>query len=153
MCSWVPVHVFQCKSDFCGSQEHLNLGCRPTAFRSRVPCKVSTSCMSQAPNPWKPTWAVFLFQPGVTYAHPGQDTSAGLAPSAVGVTNHNLGLFHNNPVASESSSSEILRSMLPAKSVAKRAVAEAAQHDKVPRPVGFVPPPPPCPGRIRHFDI
>ncbi|NWH97774.1 FETUA protein, partial [Tichodroma muraria] len=91
--------------------------------------------------------------PGVTYTHPGQDTSAGLAPSAVGVTNHNLGLFHNNPVASESSSSEILRSMLSAKSVTKRAVAEAAQHDKVPRPVGFVPPPPPCPGKIRHFDI
>ncbi|NXI20036.1 FETUA protein, partial [Irena cyanogastra] len=80
----------------------------------------------------------------------GQDTSAGLAPSAVGVTNHNLGLFHNNPVASESSSSEILRSMLSAK---KRPVAKAAQHDKVPRPVGFVPPPPPCPGKIRHFDI
>uniref|UniRef100_A0A8C5IY13 Alpha 2-HS glycoprotein n=1 Tax=Junco hyemalis TaxID=40217 RepID=A0A8C5IY13_JUNHY len=97
--------------------------------------------------------SVFLFQPGVTYAHPGQDTSAGLAPSAVGVTNHNLGLFHNNPVASESSSSEMFRSMLPAKPVAKRAVAEAAQHDKVPRPVGFVPPPPPCPGRIRYFDI
>ncbi|NXP92842.1 FETUA protein, partial [Passerina amoena] len=94
-----------------------------------------------------------LSWPGVTYAHPGQDTSAGLAPSAVGVTNHNLGLFHNNPVASESSSSEILRSKLSAKSVAKRAVAEAAQHDKVPRPVGFVPPPPPCPGRIRYFDI
>ncbi|NXV66963.1 FETUA protein, partial [Molothrus ater] len=94
-----------------------------------------------------------LSWPGVTYAHPGQDTSAGLAPSAVGITNHNLGLFHNNPVASESSSSEILRSMLPAKSVAKRAVPEAAQHDKVPRPVGFVPPPPPCPGRIRYFDI
>ncbi|NWR07286.1 FETUA protein, partial [Paradoxornis webbianus] len=82
-----------------------------------------------------------------------QDTSAGLAPSAAGFTNHNLGLAHNNPVASESSSSEILRSMLSAKSVTKRAVAEAAQHDKVPRPVGFVPPPPPCPGRIRHFDI
>ncbi|NXO26127.1 FETUA protein, partial [Cisticola juncidis] len=82
-----------------------------------------------------------------------QDTSAGLPPSAVGVTNHNLGLAHNNPVASESSSSEILRSMLSAKSVTKRAVAEAAQHDKVPRPVGFVPPPPPCPGKIRHFDI
>ncbi|NXM22877.1 FETUA protein, partial [Ploceus nigricollis] len=94
-----------------------------------------------------------LSWPGVTYAHPGQDTSAGLAPSAVGVTNHNLGLFHNNPVASESSSSEILRSMLPPKPVKKRAVAEAAQHDKVPRPVGFVPPPPPCPGKIRHFDI
>ncbi|NWR17872.1 FETUA protein, partial [Emberiza fucata] len=94
-----------------------------------------------------------LSWPGVTYAHPGQDTSAGLAPSAVGIKNHNLGLFHNNPVASESSSSEILRSMLAAKSVAKRAVAEAAQHDKVPRPVGFVPPPPPCPGRIRYFDI
>ncbi|NXR44775.1 FETUA protein, partial [Hippolais icterina] len=82
-----------------------------------------------------------------------QDTSAGLPPSAVGVTSHNLGLAHNNPVASESSSSEILRSMLSAKSVAKRAVAEAAQHDKVPRPVGFAPPPPPCPGKIRHFDI
>ncbi|NWV13713.1 FETUA protein, partial [Ptilonorhynchus violaceus] len=82
------------------------------------------------------------------------DTSAGLAPSAVGFTNHNLGLSHNSPAASESSSSEILRSMLSAKSVTKRAVAEAAQHDKVPRPVGFVPPPPPpCPGRIRHFDI
>ncbi|NXR20804.1 FETUA protein, partial [Cinclus mexicanus] len=81
------------------------------------------------------------------------DTSAGLAPSAVGVTNHNLALVHNNPVASESSSSEILRSMLSAKSLTKRAVAEAAQHDKVPRPVGFVPPPPPCPGKIRHFDI
>ncbi|NWU21232.1 FETUA protein, partial [Dyaphorophyia castanea] len=84
---------------------------------------------------------------------PSQDTSAGLVPSAVGFTNHNLGLSHNNPAASESSSSEILRSMLSAKSVAKRAVAEAAQHDKVPRPVGFVPPPPPCPGKIRHFDI
>ncbi|NXS36561.1 FETUA protein, partial [Pomatostomus ruficeps] len=82
-----------------------------------------------------------------------QDTSAGLPPSAVGFTNHNLGLAHNNPVASESSSSEILRSMLAAKSVTKRAVAVAAQHDKVPRPVGFVPPPPPCPGKIRHFDI
>lgn len=90
-------------------------------------------------------------QPGVTFAHPGQDTSAGLVPSAVGFVNHNLGLAHNNPVASESSSSEIFRSMLSAKSVAKRAVA--AQHDKVPRPVGFVPPPPPCPGKIRHFDI
>ncbi|NXA63482.1 FETUA protein, partial [Mohoua ochrocephala] len=83
----------------------------------------------------------------------GQDTSAGLVPSAVGFINHNLGLSHNNPVASESSSSEILRSMLSAKSVTKRAVAEAAQHDKVPRPVGFVPLPPPCPGKIRHFDI
>ncbi|NWT12446.1 FETUA protein, partial [Vireo altiloquus] len=83
----------------------------------------------------------------------GQDTSAGLVPSAVGFTNHNLGLSHNNPVASESSSSEILRSMLSAKSVTKRAVAAAAQHDKVPRPVGFVPLPPPCPGKIRHFDI
>ncbi|NWW29101.1 FETUA protein, partial [Falcunculus frontatus] len=82
-----------------------------------------------------------------------QDTSAGLVPSAAGFINHNLGLSHNNPVASESSSSEIFRSMLSAKSVAKRAVAEAAQHDKVPRPVGFVPPPPPCPGKIRHFDI
>ncbi|NWU45011.1 FETUA protein, partial [Hylia prasina] len=82
-----------------------------------------------------------------------QDTSAGLTPSAAGFTNHNLGLAHNNPVASESSSSEFLRSMLSAKSVRKRAVAQAAQHDKVPRPVGFVPPPPPCPGKIRHFDI
>ncbi|XP_032924105.1 alpha-2-HS-glycoprotein [Catharus ustulatus] len=92
-------------------------------------------------------------QPGVTYIHPGQDTSAGLAPSAVGVTNHNLALTHNNPFASESSSSEILRSRLSAKPLTKRAVAEAAQHDKVPRPVGFVPRPPPCPGKIRHFDI
>ncbi|NXB57024.1 FETUA protein, partial [Struthidea cinerea] len=82
-----------------------------------------------------------------------QDTSAGLVPSAVGFINHNLGLSHNNPAASESSSSEILRSMLSAKSVTKKVVADAAQHDKVPRPVGFVPPPPPCPGKIRHFDI
>ncbi|NXC01401.1 FETUA protein, partial [Orthonyx spaldingii] len=103
----------------------------------------------QVPAPYIP----LLSRPGVTYPYPGQDTSAGLAPSAVGFTNHNLGLAHNNPVASESSSSEILRSMLSAKPVTKRAVAEAAQHDKVPRPVGFVPPPPPCPGKIRYFDI
>ncbi|NWW43230.1 FETUA protein, partial [Pedionomus torquatus] len=84
----------------------------------------------------------------------GQDTSAGLVPSvAQGFTNHNLRLSHNNPVASESASSEFPTSVLSAKPVAKRAVAEAAQHDKVPRPVGFVPPPPPCPGKIRHFDI
>ncbi|KFO14946.1 Alpha-2-HS-glycoprotein [Balearica regulorum gibbericeps] len=83
-----------------------------------------------------------------------QDTSAGLVPSVVqGFTNHNLRLSHNSPVASESSSSEFPTSMLSAKSVAKRAVAEVAQHDKVPRPVGFVPPPPPCPGKIRHFKI
>ncbi|NWH45246.1 FETUA protein, partial [Fregata magnificens] len=87
-----------------------------------------------------------------------QDTSAGLLPSVVqGFTNHNLRLSHNNPVASESSSSEFPTSMLSAKSVAKRAVAEVAQHDKVPRPVGFLPPPPPppppCPGKIRHFKI
>ncbi|KFZ66890.1 Alpha-2-HS-glycoprotein [Podiceps cristatus] len=83
-----------------------------------------------------------------------QDTSAGLVPSVVhGFTNHDLRLSHNNPVASESSSSEFPTSMLSAKSVAKRAVAEVAQHDKVPRPVGFVPPPPPCPGKIRHFKI
>ncbi|NXF68107.1 FETUA protein, partial [Ciccaba nigrolineata] len=83
-----------------------------------------------------------------------QDTSAGLVPSVgQGFINHNLRLSHNNPVASESSSSEFPTSMLSAKSVAKRAVAEVAQHDKVPRPVGFVPPPPPCPGRIRHFKI
>ncbi|NXW92930.1 FETUA protein, partial [Alopecoenas beccarii] len=81
-------------------------------------------------------------------------TSAGLVPSVVqGFTNHNLRLSHNNPVASESSSSEFPSSVLSAKSVAKRAVAEVAQHDKVPRPVGFVPPPPPCPGKIRYFDI
>ncbi|KAM6388816.1 alpha-2-HS-glycoprotein [Pluvialis apricaria] len=93
-------------------------------------------------------------QPGVTYSQPGQDTSAGLVPSvAQGFTNHNLRLSHNNPVASESSSSEFPTSVLSAKSVAKRAVAEVAQHDKVPRPVGFVPPPPPCPGKIRHFKI
>ncbi|XP_010308957.2 alpha-2-HS-glycoprotein [Balearica regulorum gibbericeps] len=93
-------------------------------------------------------------QPGVTYFQPGQDTSAGLVPSVVqGFTNHNLRLSHNSPVASESSSSEFPTSMLSAKSVAKRAVAEVAQHDKVPRPVGFVPPPPPCPGKIRHFKI
>ncbi|NWV60239.1 FETUA protein, partial [Malurus elegans] len=81
------------------------------------------------------------------------DTAKSHHLDAVGFINHNLGLAHNNPVASESASSEILRSMLSAKPVAKRAVAEAAQHDKVARPVGFVPPPPPCPGRIRHFDI
>ncbi|XP_075573157.1 alpha-2-HS-glycoprotein [Pelecanus crispus] len=94
-------------------------------------------------------------QPGVIYSQPGHDTSAGLLPSVVqGFTNHNLRLSHNNPVASESSSSEFPISMLLAKSVAKRAVAEVAQHDKVPRPVGFVPPPPPpCPGKIRHFKI
>ncbi|XP_008936503.1 PREDICTED: alpha-2-HS-glycoprotein [Merops nubicus] len=93
-------------------------------------------------------------QPGVTYSLPGQDTSAGLVPSVVqGFTNHNLRFSHNNPVASESISSEFSASMLSAKSVAKRAVAEVAQHDKVPRPVGFVPPPPPCPGKIRHFKI
>ncbi|XP_009964701.2 alpha-2-HS-glycoprotein [Tyto alba] len=93
-------------------------------------------------------------QPGVTYSQPGQDTSAGLVPSVVqGFTNHNLRLSHNNPVASESSSSEFPTSVLSAKSVAKRAVAEVAQHDKVARPVGFVPPPPPCPGKIRHFKI
>ncbi|XP_074009873.1 alpha-2-HS-glycoprotein [Numenius arquata] len=93
-------------------------------------------------------------QPGVTYSQPGQDTSAGLVPSvAQGFTNHNLRLSHNNPVASESASSEFPSSVLSAKPVAKRAVAEAAQHDKVPRPVGFVPPPPPCPGKIRHFSI
>ncbi|NXW40114.1 FETUA protein, partial [Nyctiprogne leucopyga] len=83
-----------------------------------------------------------------------QDTSAGLVPSVVqGFTNHNLRLSHNNPFASESSSSEFPTAMLSAKSVAKRAVAEVAQHDKVPRPVGFLPPPPPCPGKIRHFKI
>ncbi|NXF77342.1 FETUA protein, partial [Sclerurus mexicanus] len=100
----------------------------------------------QVPTPDTPLLAR-VFQPT------SQDTSAGLAPSAVGFTNHNLRLSHHNPLASESSSSEILRSMLSAKSVRKRAVAEAAQHDKVPHPVGFVPPPPPCPGKIRHFDI
>ncbi|XP_074955300.1 alpha-2-HS-glycoprotein [Phalacrocorax aristotelis] len=94
-------------------------------------------------------------QPGVTYSQPGQDTSAGLLPSVVqGFTNHNLRLSHNNPVASESSSSEFPTSVLSTKSVAKRAAAEVAQHDKVPHPVGFLPlPPPPCPGKIRHFKI
>ncbi|KAM9279421.1 alpha-2-HS-glycoprotein [Morus bassanus] len=95
-------------------------------------------------------------QPGVTYSQPGQDTSAGLLPNVVqGFTNHNLRLSHNNPVASESSSSEFPTSVLAAKSVAKPAVAEVAQHDKVPHPVGFLPlpPPPPCPGKIRHFKI
>ncbi|NXV83888.1 FETUA protein, partial [Atlantisia rogersi] len=85
---------------------------------------------------------------------PFLSTSAGLVPSVVqGFTNHNLRISHNSPVASESSSSEFPSSALSAKAVAKRAVAEVAQHDKVPRPVGFVPPPPPCPGRIRHFKI
>ncbi|NXE09152.1 FETUA protein, partial [Lophotis ruficrista] len=104
----------------------------------------------QVPTPDIP----FLSRPGVTYSQPGQDTSAGLVPSVVqGFTNHNLRFSHNNPVASESSSSEFPTSLLSAKSVAKRAVAEVAQHDKVPRPVGFVPPPPPCPGKIHHFKI
>uniref|UniRef100_A0A8B9FIU9 Alpha 2-HS glycoprotein n=1 Tax=Amazona collaria TaxID=241587 RepID=A0A8B9FIU9_9PSIT len=94
-------------------------------------------------------------QPGVTYSQPAQDTSAGLVPSVVqGFTNHNLRFSHNNPVASESSSSEFPTFTLSAKRVAKRAVAEVVQHDKVPRPVGFVPPPPPpCPGKIHHFKI
>ncbi|NWR70201.1 FETUA protein, partial [Centropus unirufus] len=92
--------------------------------------------------------------PGVTYSHPGYDTSAGLTPDVVqGFTNHNLRLSHNNPFASESSSSEFPSAALAAKSVARRAVAEVAQHNKVPHPVGFVPPPPPCPGKIRHFKI
>ncbi|NWS65632.1 FETUA protein, partial [Crotophaga sulcirostris] len=92
--------------------------------------------------------------PGVTYSHPGYDISAGLGPAVVqGFINHNLRLSHNNPFASESSSSEFPSSALSAKSVAKRAVAVVAQHDKVPHPVGFVPPPPPCPGKIRHFEI
>ncbi|XP_009901848.1 alpha-2-HS-glycoprotein [Dryobates pubescens] len=92
-------------------------------------------------------------QPGVTYSPPGQATS-GLVPGVVqGFTNHNLRLSHNNPLASESLSSEFSASLLSAKSVARRAVAEVAQHDKVARPVGFVPPPPPCPGKIRHFKI
>ncbi|NXI50680.1 FETUA protein, partial [Chloroceryle aenea] len=69
---------------------------------------------------------------------------------AQGFTNHNLRLSHNNPVASESMSSEVSASMLSAKPVVKRAVA---QHDKVPHPVGFVSPPLLCPGRIRHFKI
>ncbi|KFQ37070.1 Alpha-2-HS-glycoprotein [Mesitornis unicolor] len=89
-----------------------------------------------------------VFQPA------SQDTPAGSVPSvAQGFPNHNLRVSHNNPFASESSSSEFPSSVLSAKSVAKRAVAEVAQHEKVPRPVGFVPPPPPCPGKIRHFDI
>uniref|UniRef100_A0A8C7E9P0 Alpha-2-HS-glycoprotein-like n=1 Tax=Nothoprocta perdicaria TaxID=30464 RepID=A0A8C7E9P0_NOTPE len=96
---------------------------------------------------------VFLFQPGVTYSQPGQDTSAGLLPNVQGFTNHNLRLSHNNPVASESSSSEFPSPAIAAKSVAKRAAVEAAQHDKAVRPVGFAPPPPPCPGRIHYFKI
>ncbi|XP_015727420.1 alpha-2-HS-glycoprotein [Coturnix japonica] len=92
-------------------------------------------------------------QPGVIYPHSGQDTSAGLVPSAgQGFINHNLNISHNNPVASESSSSEF-PSLVSAKSVAKRAAAVVAQHDKVPHPVGFVAPPPPCPGKFRHFKI
>ncbi|NXE53238.1 FETUA protein, partial [Casuarius casuarius] len=93
-------------------------------------------------------------QAGVTYSQPGQDTSAGLLPNVVqGFTNHNLRLSHNNPVASESSSSEFPTFVVAAKPVVKRTVGEAAQHDKVARPVGFVPPPPPCPGRVHHFKI
>ncbi|NXP76340.1 FETUA protein, partial [Ramphastos sulfuratus] len=83
-----------------------------------------------------------------------QSTTAGLVPGVVqGFINHNLRLSHNNPLASESLSSEFSASVLSAKSVARRAVAEVAQRDKVPRPVGFVPPPPPCPGNIHHFKI
>ncbi|NWZ20468.1 FETUA protein, partial [Asarcornis scutulata] len=93
-------------------------------------------------------------QPGVTFSHPGQDTSAGLVPSpGQGFTNHNLRVSHHSPVASESSSSEFPSSALSAKSVAKRAAPEVAQHDKVPRPVGFALPPPPCPGKVRYFKI
>ncbi|NXL58829.1 FETUA protein, partial [Chordeiles acutipennis] len=105
----------------------------------------------QVPTPDSP----FLSRPGVTYSQSVQDTPAGMVPSVVqGFTNHNLRFSHNNPFASESSSSEFPTAVLSAKSVAKRAVAEVAQHDKVPRPVGFLPPPPPpCPGKIRHFRI
>ncbi|NXD79567.1 FETUA protein, partial [Halcyon senegalensis] len=79
-----------------------------------------------------------------------QPTTPGLVPGvAQGFTNHNLRLSHNNPVASESMSSEVSASMLSAKPVAKRAVA---QLDKVPHPVGFVSPPL-CPGKVRHFKI
>ncbi|KFP00557.1 hypothetical protein N300_13398 [Calypte anna] len=75
----------------------------------------------------------------------------GINPSVVqGFPNHNLKLSHNNPVASESSSAEF---PTVARSVAKRAVAEVAQHDKGIHPVGFVPLLPPCPGKIRHFKI
>ncbi|KAL9845080.1 alpha-2-HS-glycoprotein [Geothlypis trichas] len=151
----VVVTEFAVGATNCSAQEaKANVGACQLLPEDQSNFGFCTAVMVKAPSQdLQVDCQLYGHQPGVTYAHPGQDTSAGLAPSAVGVTNHNLGLFHNNPVASESSSSEILRSMLPAKSVAKRAVAEAAQHDKVPRPVGFVPPPPPCPGRIRHFDI
>uniref|UniRef100_A0A8B9QFA9 Alpha 2-HS glycoprotein n=1 Tax=Apteryx owenii TaxID=8824 RepID=A0A8B9QFA9_APTOW len=120
-------------------------------IRAILPCKQNISSMVIGTEH---TQTVFLFQPGVTYSQPGQDTSAGLLPNvAQGFTNHNLRLSHNNPFASESSSSEFPTFAVAAKSVVKRTVAEAAQHDKVTRPVGFVPPPPPCPGRIHHFKI
>lgn len=122
--------------------------------RSRLPhALTSMTCILQAPSHSTQSQTVFLFQPGVTYSPPAQATSAGLSPGLVtGFMNHNLRVSHNNPFASESSSSEF--PLLLAKPVAKRAVAEVAQHDKVPRPVGFVPPPPPpCPGKIRYFKI
>ncbi|XP_036244862.1 alpha-2-HS-glycoprotein [Molothrus aeneus] len=151
----VVVTEFAVGATNCSAQEaKANVGACQLLPEDQSNFGFCTAVMVKAPSQdLQVDCQLYGHQPGVTYAHPGQDTSAGLAPSAVGITNHNLGLFHNNPVASESSSSEILRSMLPAKSVAKRAVPEAAQHDKVPRPVGFVPPPPPCPGRIRYFDI
>uniref|UniRef100_A0A8B9QGF9 Alpha 2-HS glycoprotein n=1 Tax=Apteryx owenii TaxID=8824 RepID=A0A8B9QGF9_APTOW len=122
-------------------------------IRAILPCKQNISSMVIG-QCTEHTQTVFLFQPGVTYSQPGQDTSAGLLPNvAQGFTNHNLRLSHNNPFASESSSSEFPTFAVAAKSVVKRTVAEAAQHDKVTRPVGFVPPPPPCPGRIHHFKI
>uniref|UniRef100_A0A8C4IVB6 Alpha 2-HS glycoprotein n=1 Tax=Dromaius novaehollandiae TaxID=8790 RepID=A0A8C4IVB6_DRONO len=108
-------------------------------IRAILTCKQNTSSMVIAQ---------------VTYSQPGQDTSAGLLPNVVqGFTNHNLRLSHNNPFASESSSSEFPTFVVAAKPVVKRTVGEAAQHDKVARPVGFVPPPPPCPGRVHHFKI
>ncbi|XP_005419052.1 alpha-2-HS-glycoprotein [Geospiza fortis] len=151
----VVVTEFAVGATNCSAQEaKANVGACQLLPEDQSNFGFCTAVMVKAPSQdLQVDCQLYGHQPGVTYGHPGQDTSAGLAPSAVGVTNHNLGLFHNNPVASESSSSEILRSMLSAKSLAKRAVAEAAQHDKVPRPVGFVPPPPPCPGRIRYFDI
>ncbi|NXW63404.1 FETUA protein, partial [Eurystomus gularis] len=83
-----------------------------------------------------------------------QGVSAGLAPSVVqGFTNHNLRLSHNNPVASDSISSEFSSSLLSVKPVVKRAVAQVAQRDKVPHPVGFVSPPLLCPGKVRYFKI
>ncbi|NXS52421.1 FETUA protein, partial [Brachypteracias leptosomus] len=120
-----------------------------TASRVIIPSKdLKVDCQlygHQVPTPAIP-FLSRVFQP--------TSVSAGLVPGVVqGFTNHNLRLSHNNPVASDSLSSELSSSLLSVKPVVKRAVAEVAQRDKVPHPVGFVSPPLLCPGKVRHFKI